>query len=262
MDRHELYERCVQAPERLVPFLRAIHGGSPTVLGEDFCGTAALSRRWVRSVPGGSAIALDHDAEVLALAAARATDEGARGIEFVRGDARSASDLARHACDVLFVGNFSIGEIAARSELVAYLRRSRARLLKHGTFICDLYGGASAFRTGAVERLHALSDGRRIRYTWEQRSADPRSARVENALHFRVERRGEIEEEWTAAFVYRWRLWSPAELCDAFDEAGYGGVGFWRDLPEGDAPPRPVETPDELGENWIVCVSAQSSARA
>lgn len=263
MDRHELYERCVQVPERLVPLLLAIHGGSPTVLGEDFCGTAALSRCWVRSVPGGRAIALDHDPAVLVLAEARAAEEGAHGIELMCGDARSASDPVRHGCDVLFVGNFSIGEIAARAELVLYLRRARARLSNHGTFICDIYGGATAFRTGAVERVHALPDGRRIRYTWEQRRADPMSARVENALHFRVERRGEIEEEWTDAFVYRWRLWSLAELRDALEEAGYADVVFWRDLPEGDAPPRPIETPDELGESWIVCVSARSScARA
>jgi hypothetical protein len=51
-DRHDLYERTVQSPDRIVSFLRAIHGRSPVAIGEDFCGTAAVSR--ALSVPGNT----------------------------------------------------------------------------------------------------------------------------------------------------------------------------------------------------------------
>lgn len=210
-DRHFLYERCVQAPELLVPLLRRLHGGAPRVLGEDFCGTAALAREWLRSDPQAHAIAVDHDAEALA---------GARGtprLELVHADVR-AVDVR---CDVLFVGNFSIGELGSRDELLSYLRHARARLAPGGVLVCDTYGGAGAWRTGAVERRHWIAPGVCVRYLWEQRTADPLTARVENALSFRVEEAGEIVAELTDAFVYRWRLWSVPELADALRESGF-----------------------------------------
>lgn len=285
LDRHALYEACVQSPEHLVPLLRAIHGGEPAVLGEDFCGTAALSRAWLRLVPNARAIGLDLDAEVLERAAHEARRAGMRveharpnrwilrsdsasepselrpEMELVCGDARAACALDLRRCDVVFAGNFSIGELATRADLLHYLRGARARLADGGVFVCDTYGGAHAFRTGAVERVHRLRDGRRIRYTWEQRSADPRDARVVNALHFRVEDRGEIVQELTDAFVYRWRLWSLAELADAFVEAGFTDVRAWRELTEDAIVARAVETSEEFGEDWIVCTSARVARR-
>ncbi len=256
MDRHELYERCVQNPDELVQLLEGIHGARPTALGEDFSGTAAVSRAWLRRaglrhVGDARAVAVDHDARVLERA------RGVRGLSCVCGDARDVRDSALDGVDVVFVGNFSIGEIGARAELVAYLARSRARLRPGGVFVCDTYGGASAFRIGARERVHDLGDGRRVRYVWEQRAADPRDARVENALHFRIESRGEIVDELHDAFVYRWRLWSLAELREALLEAGFERVEFWCELarPGEHGRLRSVSSPVELGESWIACVS-------
>src|SRR5437867_4177686 len=94
--------RTVQSPEKVVAFLRSIHGCSPRALGEDFSGTAAVSRAWVRLVEGGRATAVDLDPGVLERAA------GVERLEVLCGDARSASDPALHAADVIFVGNFSI----------------------------------------------------------------------------------------------------------------------------------------------------------
>ncbi len=68
-------------------------------------------------------------------------------------------------CDVLFVGNFSIGYIHERSALVAYMRRCRERLalgrrgFGGGVFVCDTYGGAAAFQLGAVERATPAEAG-------------------------------------------------------------------------------------------------------
>jgi hypothetical protein len=253
LDRHALYEACVQAPARLVPLLVRIHGGAPRVLGEDFCGTAAVARAWLALVPASRARGVDSDPAVLARAAESAGSSVRARLELLRADVRALPDDARADLDVLFTGNFSIGELATRAELVSYLARARTRLAHGGVFVCDLYGGESAFRTGAMERTHVLADGRRVHYVWEQRSADPRDARVVNALHFRLEDRGEIVRELADAFVYRWRLWSLAELNDALVEAGFTRVDVWRDL---DAAARAVATADELGASWIVCVSA------
>jgi len=268
LDRYALYELCVQNPAALTALLRAIHGGQPRVLGEDFSGTAALSRAWVQTVPGGSAVAVDHDPEPIARA------QGIPGIRAIVGDVRTASEPGTDAVDLIWVGNFSIGELKTREELIVYLRHARLRLNEGGVFVCDTYGGESAFLTGDVHRHHALpSDvadrlgvprGSRIRYTWHQRHADPLTGLVENALHFRIEHAGVVEHELGDAFVYRWRLWSVPELRDAMLEAGFTRVDCYAQLPdaidtEGNAYAKPITDPaSELEDSFIVCIAARA----
>ncbi len=214
MDRYELYEHCVQSPGELVPFLVALHGGSPHLLREDFAGTAAVSRAWASLSDRHRAEAVDIDATVLERAGA--IDR----VERIRADSRFA-EVRPMSVDCVFVGNFSIGELATRTELESYFADSRRRLRDGGLFACDTYGGESAFRVGAMERRHVVRDGTILHHVWEQRAADPLTARVENALHFRVERDGVIVQELREAFVYRWRLWSVPELVDAARAAGF-----------------------------------------
>ncbi|HEV8111880.1 MAG TPA: class I SAM-dependent methyltransferase [Planctomycetota bacterium] len=234
----------MQSPERVVALLLSIHGASPRALGEDFCGTAAVSRAWVRIVPGGSAVAVDLDAGVLERAA------GDARIELVHGDACNATDPARHRADVIFVGNFSIGEIGERPGLVRYLSRARERLDAHGIFVCDTYAGPSSLRVGAVERSHWIEGGARILYVWEQREFDPCTSRAVNAMHFRVERDGEIVQSIEDAFVYRWRLWSVPELRDAMAEAGFAATEVVPMQPSADA-----------AEGFIPCVVGRTDPR-
>ncbi|MFG0327997.1 MAG: methyltransferase domain-containing protein [Phycisphaerales bacterium JB037] len=263
MDRFDCYEACVQSPGALVPFLLGLHGGQPTRLGEDFCGSAALSAAWVASADARTAIGIDLDAPTIdharARAARRLTSDQLARLDLRVGDVRTAPDDPR---DLIFVGNFSIGEIHTRPELLGYLRSVRARLAPGGVFISDTYGGESAFVAGHVHRHHSARDPElgsvRIRYTWEQRSANPLTARVVNALHFRVERGGEILDELPDAFVYDWRLWSVPELDDLLREAGFASVEVHAKLPDPTAEqierPRPVTDPAELDDSFIVCV--------
>lgn len=265
MDRHDLYELCVQSPRDLVPFLAALHGGrdgrEAKVLCEDFCGTAALSRAWCEMVEHGSAIATDLSDEVLE----RARERAPAGLTLMREDATRTTARG----DIIFVGNFSIGEIHERTALVRYLARCRERLHEGGVFVCDTYGGESAFRVGHVHRFHALPTrdhdarrgvpvGGRVRYTWEQREADPLTGMVINAMHFRVERGGMIEDELRDAFVYHWRLWSVPELRDALREAGFARSDVYSKMPDavdgnGRAYVLPMEEVEDE-EGFIVCV--------
>lgn len=266
----DLYELCVQKPALLAPLLRAIHGRSPRTLAEDFCGSAALSRHWCRSDPKARAIAIDLDPATLAYARAHA--KGLCRLTLLQADvtkplprtpARSRPATPRPNPDLIFVGNFSIGEIHDRKTLLRYLKACHARLAPHGTFVCDTYGGESAFRTGSIQRIHDVPRSRlRVRYTWQQRSADPITARVENALHFRVDDRGEIIQELTDAFIYRWRLWSLPELRDAMLEAGFKQVDIYNQVPdaqdaEGNLYIQPITDPDDLEDSYIVCVAAR-----
>jgi len=287
LTRHDLYELCVQSPKHLVPFLSAVHGRSPGVLAEDFAGTAALSHLWVESDPDARAIATDLDSDALGYHGAhdRITKHHANVLH--------ATDHA----DVLFVGNFSIGYWHTRAELVAYLKHARQRLsspvtdggggprsgsegVPPGLFICDTYGGESAFLLGDVHRDHwippnkdgqddpdhplAPHAGKRVRYTWEQRSADPLTGMVTDVLHFRVESGGTIEAELDDAFVYEWRLWSVPELRDAMAEAGFARTEVYAKTgdaidDEGNVYVLPVEdAEEELDDSFIVLVAART----
>lgn len=269
-----LYESCVQNPDLAVKLLRGIHAASPRILAEDFCGTAALSRAWVRAVPNSRAIAADIDpaplkrakAEIAKGRNARKRSAAAKRVRILRANVLTSAPLAKLWADVLFVGNFSIGEIHDRATLVRYLARSRQRLLSGGVFVCDIYAGESAFREGTTQREHILEGGTRVKYTWEQRTADPFTARVENALHFRVFKGSELVQDLRDAFVYHWRLWSIPELRDAMLEAGFDRVDVYAQLPDaedsdGNVYASPVDDPADLGPSFIVCVAARCTSK-
>lgn len=262
-----LYELCVQRPAVVVELIRAAHAraappGHPParILHEDFSGSGAVSRAWVATDPLARAVATDLDPGAIAFGRARAAESRVDPARLVwrTKDVRSPHEPAATAPDALFVGNFSIGELHTRTDLLAYLRSARDRLCCRGVFICDTYGGAAAFRTGLVHRTHpGREPSERILYTWEQRSIDPFTARVVNALHFRIEVAGEIVAQHFDAFIYRWRLWSVPELRDAMHEAGFSRTEVIEDLspPEAAAPSIAGATPTE---HHIVCIAASA----
>lgn len=262
-ERLILYELCVQRPEAVVRLIRAaMEIARPGierkagVLHEDFSGSGAVSRRWVAADPSALAVATDIDPAVLEFGRERAAAKGIDPHRLVwrSRDLRAACPSTEMGADAVFVGNFSIGELHTRGELLAYLRSARARLNPGGIFICDTYGGAAAFRTGLVHRTHpGRSPGERLLYTWEQRSHDPYTARVINALHFRIERDGEIISAHFDAFIYHWRLWSVPELRDAMIDAGFAATRVMNrlDVPSSVDPP---DDPRAAAEHHIVCV--------
>lgn len=267
-DRYECYELCVQSPRHIVSFLRAVHGNQPRVIHEDFSGTAAVSRYWLREVERrgeggpGAAVAIDLDERALARAAHESRAAGVdRCLDLLAADVTRPLPDRFIAPDVVFVGNFSIGYLHTRYALLSYLRGVKARLDRGqggfggGVFVCDTYGGAAAFKLGGMTRLHPSRGRDMIRYHWVHESADPLTGMVENSISFRVERDGEVVQEWPRAFVYRWRLWSIAELREAMHEAGFGRTEVYKDVniaPDQSA--APVTDPRELGEDWIVLV--------
>lgn len=268
LTRFDCYELCVQSPRHVAEFLRGLHGEAPTVLREDFCGTAAISRRWAadaaRQGELARAVAVDLDPDAVAEARRRAGVAGvADRVEVIHADALAPAGPGE-GCDCVFVGNFSIGYIHDRSTLVRYLRESRQRLAMGrggfggGVFACDTYGGAGAYRLGGITRRHPSQGREVVHYHWTHDAADPRTAMVENSISFRVEIDGEVVAELPRAFVYRWRLWSMAELRDAMLEAGFESIEVYRDINV--APgrrPVAVAEPAELGDDWIVVVAAR-----
>ncbi|MBX3365450.1 MAG: hypothetical protein KF866_11900 [Phycisphaeraceae bacterium] len=249
VDPLDLYELCVQSPDRDVALLRAIHGTDPRTLGEDFSGTAALSREWVRALPRGRAVAVDHDANVLA----RASDTPR--LTTVHGDVLDCTQRA----DVIFVGNFSIGEWHDRLSLINYLRHARSRIRPGGVFVCDLYGGVDAYQRGTIKEERLGPAGERITYTWEQRHADPTTGRVVNALHFAVKSPRRPRQMYHDAFVYHWRLWSIPELRDAMLEAGFAATQVYHRFAhavdqDGEVHVQPLGQGEELEPAYFVFI--------
>jgi hypothetical protein len=188
---------------------------------------------------------------------------GTPRVKAVRADVM-ACDLN---ADIVSATNFPLGYWHTRRQLLAYLRATRHRLNPGGVFVADTYGGATAFTPGTLTRdiwpQAPHFRGVRIRYTWQQREADPLTGLVEDALHFRADRDGEVIYEEHDAFVYHWRLWSITELRDAMHEAGFKTTEVYARLAdaldhEGRRYVLPVESPDELDESYVVLIAARA----
>jgi hypothetical protein len=256
LDRYALYELCVTSPLPLARFLHAAHGRSPHLLGEDFSGSGPLSRAWASLGPRFHSVAVDQDAEPLARL---------RGCERVSTEHRDVL-RSRSRVDILACTNFPIGYWHTRESLLRYLRHARSRLNSQGMLVCDLYGGSNALSPGSYTRSLRGPHGERIEYTWEQRSADPLSHRVRNAIHFRVREKGE-SRTLRDAFEYDWRLWSIPELSDAIRDAGFRGIDVYHTLGDaievsnrssaGKLKPRAMSENDELPDPWVVYVVAR-----
>lgn len=265
MDRYNLYELAVTDPPRLARFLDAVHGHSPKILREDFSGSGALARYWAGISHRHRSIAVDRDPDPLDRIAdtARLTP---RRVDVLR---------ARDKADIIATVNFPLGYWHSRASLLKYLRHARACLRPRGILAADTYGGTDAYTPSTTTTRLRTADSTRIDYTWEQRTADPVTARVLNAMHFRVHARPSRGSRVSAAasrrttparpgvirdaFVYDWRLWSIPELVDAMAEAGFRKVEVYHRMGEaidqdGKLWVRPTDPGDDLGRSWVVYV--------
>ena len=216
VNRFDLYEAAVQSPEVQCRFFRALHGGEPLVLADDFSGAGGLARGWLGLSERYASIATDRDELPLAHAYVRATERFGEGVFKRFGLQRASVVEAGGHVDVAVALNFGVSELQRRAELVGYFRHSLFRLNNGGVMVVDTYGGPTAYDTGRY-RVEASLDGAGFVYEWEQRRGDPLTGRVECAMHFEVDGGTRVED----AFVYDWRLWSVPEVRDAMMEAGY-----------------------------------------
>ncbi len=170
---------------------------------------------------------------------------------------------AKDKADVIAALNFAACELHKRRWLMTYLRSALYRLRTGGVFVADLYGGPGAFTIGVTEK-NVPTEGGTLKYRWEQRRADPFSARVENAIHFVLPppgggagggtgRGGEKARTFSDAFVYDWRLWGVSELREAMLEAGFAATEVYTsygDAMDGDGNlyVRPFSTDDQEGD--------------
>ncbi|TVQ63417.1 MAG: class I SAM-dependent methyltransferase [Phycisphaerales bacterium] len=247
LDRYDLYELAAQSPEVQVRFLRAVHAGAPRTLGEDFCGSGAIARAWVALGPDYTAVCVDRDPEAVAALRARADTATLPRLTLRIIDVHEAHDRV----DLLIALNFPVGYFHERDALVAWMRHARARCNPGGALVVDIYGGEHAFVCG--EQSQDLDAG--VRYTWEQREADPATGLVVNAMRFDLPDGRSIPD----AFVYRWRLWSIPELRDAMRDAGFAHTDVYDSLgdavdDDGGVHARPLAPGEPLDDDYVVYV--------
>ena len=103
--------------------------------------------------------------------------------------------------------------------------------LPGGVLVMNIFGGPAVASASTIE--HRVTPTPRhpqerpiapFRYRWQQGAMTPVDSRIECLIHFHFDDGPPIEN----AFVYDWRLWSPAELIEALAECGFAPAQLWR----------------------------------
>lgn len=258
-DLHRLYELAVQAPAHeaglLAGWFQERRGRPARTLREDFCGTAALGRAWVRQGPGYRAIGIDCDPAVLARGRAEAhATHSAAGLDLLVVDLYTHAP-AVPAVDLAVALNFSYWLIRERAALLGYFQRLRQGLVADGMLFLDAFGGADAWRV-LTERRAIDDGGAGFTYVWEQASVEPVSGVQRCHIHFEFPDGSRRER----AFSYTWRLWALPELRELLTEAGFSRVTvYWQGWdangrPDGRFLPATAGTADA---GWICYLGAE-----
>lgn len=218
-DRHALYQIAVQDPATDIDVIdrafRRLFGRLPSLLREDFCGTALVACSWALAGPRRCAIGVDLDEEALLWGAAhnvlRLPPAARDRVRLACADVRDPGD---GEADVVVWGNFSHGVFKTRASLIEVMRAAHAHLAPNGLLLIDVFGGSSTQREDRIE-TRFVAPG--VRYVWEQRRFDPVTCEGLFAIHFRFADGTALDD----AFTYDWRLWSLPEVRDAALESGF-----------------------------------------
>ncbi|MAT80114.1 MAG: SAM-dependent methyltransferase [Phycisphaerae bacterium] len=243
---HELYELSVQDPEGEIDTIDRIwkdqRGRTASSMREDFCGTAAVAREWVKKRPENTAVGVDLSTEVLEWCRTRIdqnlNDEESSRLNLIEGDVLNTKT---DPVETVLAFNFSYFLFKKRSQVLDYFKTVRDQLEDDGLFILDAYGGSDSFLEMEEDRD---LDG--FTYVWDQHHYDPVTGDVVNHIHFKFPDGTKIKN----AFTYHWRLWTLPEIQELLLEAGFSraavywegtdeetdeGNGVWTEVDEGEA---------------------------
>lgn len=259
-DKHKLYEKAVQNPSAEVEFMNStyqqLRGRQPTLLREDFCGTAALCYAWVRHHKRNQALGIDTDLEVLEYSRRRHLPRLLNGqagrLSLVNADVLEVRP--RRLADIIVAFNFSYWVFADRGRMLQYFRRVYRGLNRDGLLLLDAYGGAEAHQQQVEETRF-----KKFRYVWDQADYDPITGMQTCHIHFRFPDGSRLK----SAFSYYWRVWSLPELRELLAEAGFKSVTvYWEDTDAKTGEGNGVYVPVERGEadpSWVVYIVAAKS---
>jgi SAM-dependent methyltransferase len=222
-DKYWYYHASVQDPDETLGFIANTYRRQFTkralTLGEDFCGTFALSAEWVKRDGTRRAVGVDLDPKPIKYGmthyfSALTPDEQKR-IQIINAN---VLDGGLPKVDALAAMNFSYFVFKQRKQLLAYLKNCHRRLNKKGILVLDTFGGTSTMEPNEDEsRLRGFT------YFWDQATFDPVTHHSMFYIHYK--RKGERKRE--KVFRYDWRMWSIPELTECLEEAGFTESQVW-----------------------------------
>jgi SAM-dependent methyltransferase len=228
----------------------------PTVLREDFCGTAGISCHWVTLGRSHRAVGVDLDPEVLHWARQhrlpRLTPGQRSRLSLAEGDVLAvAGDGDGGKVDAVGAFNFSYWVFKTRPLLRRYFRSVHRSLGRDGVFFLDAFGGYDACRVIRETTAH-----RGFTYVWDQAHYAPVTGDMTCHIHFRFPDGSKLQQ----AFTYDWRLWTLPEIRELLAEAGFRrSVVHW----EGTAANgrgNGIFKPEALGDadaGWVAYIVAE-----
>ena len=254
-DINDLYERSVQCPESEIDLVyqawREMRGRKPFSIREDFCGTSAVAREWVRRDDLNTVVGVDLDRETLSWAQDRInqdlTTHQINRIELVEHD---VMEIQSTPVDCILAMNFSYCGFKKRRNLLAYFKAVYRSVVDDGLFLLDAYGGSDSFLEMDEERD---LDG--FTYIWDQHYVNPITGDVTNYIHFEFPDGSKINK----AFVYEWRFWTLPEIKDVLTEAGFSRVVVYWEGTDEDGDGNGEWSIDERGEacaGWVAYIAA------
>lgn len=228
-DRHDLYQRSVQAPEFEVEFFdrtfKKLRKRRPYSMREDFCGTALLCGEWVSSHKERTALGVDIDQSVLDWGIKNNLEPIGEPGNRVRLDQRDVREATEEKFDIVNAMNFSYWIFQQRQEMLGYFKSVRKSLKQDGVFFLDMFGG--------WESQEVMQEKRKIEggftYIWDQHSVNPMTNEVVNYIHFHFKDGSKMNK----AFKYVWRCWSMVEIRELLDEAGFKKLHIYWDVADG-----------------------------
>jgi hypothetical protein len=216
-EKHVLYQQSVQSADAEVDFIDRVYkkryGATPSILREDFCGTALISAAWVKKRPTNYAYGVDLHQPTLDWGIehnlSRLPRRAADRVHLINDNVLKVTKPKVH---VIGAFNFSYFIFKQFPELVAYFKAARRSLHRQGLFVLDAYGGYEAQQAMQEETKH---DG--FTYVWDQADYNPINDHTLCHIHFKFPDGTMLRK----AFSYDWRLWSLGSIRDALAAAGF-----------------------------------------
>jgi len=254
-DKYWYYKKSVQSPDVDVEFFekvyRELKGKDPVVLGEDFCGTFAISCEWAKLNSNYKAIGVDLDPEPIAYGKqnylTELTEEQQSRVKILHDNVLKDG---LPSADVIAACNFSYFIFKKRADLKAYFQKVYDRVEDDGVFIMDCFGGSQCYEPNEEETEH---DG--FSYFWDQDSFDPVSNEALFYIWFKPKGKKKVK-----GFTYDWRMWSLPELKDILEEVGFSKIHtYWEGTDEdgeGDGEFERVEVGEDC-ESWVAYLACE-----
>lgn len=253
--KHELYESSVQNFEVDVDFINQEYeknfGTQPKTLREDFGGTGALACHWVTQGNEHRAYAIDLDPEPMNYGMqhhrVKLNDEQKKRVEYVEGNVLASQSFKT---DVVVAFNFSYFIFKDRPLLLKYFKGVYDSLENRGSFFVDIFGG-----TECGEELVEETEHEDHTYYWDCEKFNPLTNEVLYYIHFKTHNDG---VKYERVFTYDWRHWSPREIMEVMEEAGFSTVKtYWEgDDGEGSGDGEFYEsTEEENCESWVTYIA-------